>query len=469
VVLPDTGGLSWLRQVNGTTRIRWMRGTVPLGLAASPRIPGSRPTEIRLAPGRAVPSSGARYPIEVYVATGATGDHAAGLYHYDPAHHVLEQVRAGDFRARIGACLDATTPGRPEIALVLSTVFWRNCAKYGPFGYRLQCLDAGVVLTQTLAVAHASGLTGTIHLSFADEDLDELLGLTPAGEAVLAAVTLTAGPGDERETPRAGRPGSAGPHTNAGRSERTGPGPVECPPATDIRAVPELAVVVELHEAARRRYPAGDPGRLGTLPTSAPVGLPPPGADIDLASGLHRRRTVYGYRPRPLPRPDLARILAVATGPITADVALVTAVGLVATAVDGIGPGAYRYDRRRHGLVPSRGAHAVPALVRAALNPALAEECRDASLTLAPIGDASAWLAAFGDRGYRMQTITAGIVAQRVCLAAAALGLASHVHCDVDTAGLNDALGLGDGPVESLVLVTVGTPRSDRLDPQHPL
>jgi SagB-type dehydrogenase family enzyme len=452
VELPEAGGLSWLRDVNGTTRIRWTRGTAPLGLNGAPPIfAGARPPVIRLAPGRTVPSSGARYPIEMYLATGESDDQPAGLYHYDPAHHVLERLRAGDCRARIGTLLDATAAADPPAAvLVLSTVFWRNCTKYGAFGYRLLCLDAGVVVQQALVVARTVGLAGTVHLGFADDGLGALLGLDPDGENAIAVVTFRGAPGSRPTV----------------EPDWTEPVPAARPPTVGIRANPDLVRVVDLLDASRTRDRSGtiavtDP-RTGDLP------LPEAGR-LDLASGVHRRRSVHGYRPRPVPHVDLARILAAATAPIDADHPVVTAVGCVAARIDGVEPGAYRYDPRRHGLGRTRAADAFTALVSAALNPILADECRDASLALAPIGDPAAWLAAFGDRGYRMQTITAGMVAQRICLAAAALGLASHVHCDVDMTVLDGALGLTGGPDTSLVLVTVGWPRADRLEPQYPL
>jgi hypothetical protein len=122
-----------------------------------------------------------------------------------------------------------------------------------------------------------------------------------------------------------------------------------------------------------------------------------------------------------------------------------------------------------HSLARTRPADAVRALIGAAKSPMLADECRTATATLVPCGDLRSGIARFGDRWYRTQNMAAGALAQNIALAAAAAGLESHVHCDFDPNGVRSALGLDAGPLQPLVLVTVGLLSPERTDPQLPL
>jgi SagB-type dehydrogenase family enzyme len=392
-----------LLEVNGLTRMRWM-----------PAAGGGE-----LVAGRRAPSSGARYPIEVYVAT------RDGLHHYDPAHHWLDRLRTGDGRSLLTGCLVDPPARPPELVLLLSTVFWRNCVKYGPFGYRLQGLDAGVLIGQTLSVASAHGYRARAHLRFDDDELDRLLGLAPYTESVYAVVTLT------RDADTAGQP-----------ADWSGPAPVELTATPAIDTIPDLADVARLHAASR----------LASTQPGVPVDTTPP----EPLPGAERRRTVHRFNRRPVPRADRDRLLDVVSRPVPADpVAADPSTIYLHDAA-----GTYRYDKE---LVPTAGGPLAPA----AQSAMLAEEFRTAALTIVPVGDFERGLRLHGDRWYRMRNIEAGVLAQRVCLAAAAMGLDSHVHCDFDVTAMARALGVDDG--WPLVVVTAGYCQPERTDPQGEL
>ncbi|MFC0436869.1 SagB family peptide dehydrogenase [Kutzneria buriramensis] len=391
-----------LREINGLTRMRWM-----------PAADGGE-----LVAGRRAPSSGARYPIEVYVATGD------GLHHYDPAHHWLDQLRAGDGRSLLADCLVDPPEGRPELVLLLSTVFWRNCVKYGPFGYRLQGLDAGVLIGQTLAVASAHGYRARVHLRFDDDRLDQLLGLQPYVESVYAAVTLTRNAGAAGES-----------------ADWSGPAPAELAAVPAIDTIPALADVARLHAAAR----------LASTRPGVPLDTTPP----EPLPGAERRRTVHRFNRRPVPSADLDRLLDIVNRPVPADPVAADPSTIYLQA-----SGTWRYDR---GLVPTAGGPLAPA----AQSAMLAEEFRTAAVTVVPVGDYERGLRSHGDRWYRMRNIEAGILAQRVCLAAAAMGMDSHVHCDFDVTAMARALGVDEGL--PLVVVTAGYCQPERTDPQGEL
>jgi SagB-type dehydrogenase family enzyme len=95
---------------------------------------------------RFVPSGGALYPNELYMYLKIEGL-PAGVYHYDVAHHRLILLREGNFDLYLTEtlghrCYVSTCFG----TVFVSTMFWKNFFKYNNFAYRLQGLDAGVLI-----------------------------------------------------------------------------------------------------------------------------------------------------------------------------------------------------------------------------------------------------------------------------------------------------------------------------------
>ncbi|MCM2331714.1 MAG: SagB family peptide dehydrogenase [Pseudomonas sagittaria] len=81
---------------------------------------------------RANPSSGNLHPSEAYLLVGGIAGLADGLYHYRPESHALE-LRASH----------ATTGGGPRLAVLLTSVMWREAWKYGERAFRYCQLDSG--------------------------------------------------------------------------------------------------------------------------------------------------------------------------------------------------------------------------------------------------------------------------------------------------------------------------------------
>jgi hypothetical protein len=51
--------------------------------------------------GRATPSAGALYPLEIYVVVGKVKGLEPGLYHYDPEKHLITKKADGDLREKL--------------------------------------------------------------------------------------------------------------------------------------------------------------------------------------------------------------------------------------------------------------------------------------------------------------------------------------------------------------------------------
>ena len=148
-----------------------------------------------IAAGRPVPSGGAAYPAELYLAAGF------GLCHYLPTAHALERLETADLRREILDCLEARPANPPELVFLITARHRANLGIFGAAGHRLQALDAGVLAGQGLALAEAAGAETFVHTRFDAARLGALLGLDPAEESVRVLITAGAARGEPAAVP----------------------------------------------------------------------------------------------------------------------------------------------------------------------------------------------------------------------------------------------------------------------------
>lgn len=140
---------------------------------------------------RFAPSGGALYPNELYVYLKIE-DLPDGIYHYDVAHHRLVLLREGNFDDYLNQALGNRYDMTACFGTVfVSTMFWKNFYKYHDFSYRLQGLDAGVVMGQLLEVAKKFGFSSGVAFQFLDRAINHLLGLSEHEESTYAAILLS--------------------------------------------------------------------------------------------------------------------------------------------------------------------------------------------------------------------------------------------------------------------------------------
>jgi SagB-type dehydrogenase family enzyme len=89
------------------------------------------------------PSSGNLHPTESHLILPALKGFEAGLYHYNPLKHALEQRGKA---AETHVEMLARDMGGPGFVVALTTIFWREAWKYGERSYRYCNLDAGHAL-----------------------------------------------------------------------------------------------------------------------------------------------------------------------------------------------------------------------------------------------------------------------------------------------------------------------------------
>jgi len=144
---------------------------------------------------RAAPSGGALYPTEIYVAALNVTGLSPGLYHYNVREHCLETLKeVGD----LATSFPNAFPVHPEIVridqaavvLVLTAVFERTMAKYGPRGYRYVMQEAGHIAQNTYLVATACGLGAVALAGFFDDEINDWLGVDGVDEATTYAIVV---------------------------------------------------------------------------------------------------------------------------------------------------------------------------------------------------------------------------------------------------------------------------------------
>jgi SagB-type dehydrogenase family enzyme len=122
---------------------------------------------------RTAPSAGARYPLELYIAT------AAGCFAYDPPHHRLVGRTQDDLRPALQwAALSQETVGQSPAVFVVAAVPDRTTAEYGNRGERYVLLEGGHAAQNLLLEATAIGLGAVPIGAFDDARLREVLDLS---------------------------------------------------------------------------------------------------------------------------------------------------------------------------------------------------------------------------------------------------------------------------------------------------
>ena len=140
---------------------------------------------------RAVPSSGALYPVELYLAIFDVEGLEPGVYHYDVQHHRLALLRRGEFRREVfQAALSQEMILHASLALVMTALFARVQWKYLDRSYRYALLEAGHLGQNVYLTATALGLGPCGIGAYFDDDLGRLLGIDGYDEAVVYLMAL---------------------------------------------------------------------------------------------------------------------------------------------------------------------------------------------------------------------------------------------------------------------------------------
>ncbi len=119
------------------------------------------------------PSSGNLHPIEAHLVLPSAVGIAAGIYHYCPLRHALEQRAALTPEAESSVFGTAAGKG---FFLTLTSIFWRESWKYGERAWRYCQLDAGHALAAVGIAANLWGWRTQCRPGASDADIRILLG-----------------------------------------------------------------------------------------------------------------------------------------------------------------------------------------------------------------------------------------------------------------------------------------------------
>lgn len=333
---------------------------------------------------RAAACTGALYEIELYVVGGPLEDLPPGVYHFGPGDFALRRLREGDWRGALR--------GMPPAPLyIISTgTYWRNAWKYQARTYRHFGWDNGTILANLTEVAAALGWKARVAAGFVDREVNPLLGLDTEKEVALSVVAL----GEDGVTrERLEIPEVRYETVPLSREEVDYPLMREMHAASSLQSVEEvLAWRAPWSEAAGRQSPD-------------------PVEEVILRRGSARR-----FRPDPITREQLARILEAGTRSVAADWGWgLNELYVVVHAVEGMTPGAYYYRGPERGLELLRAGE----FRRVARHLGLDQELPgDAAVAVFFLADLERVLGRFGDRGYRAVQLEAGVRGGKMYLAA---------------------------------------------------
>ncbi|SDJ13265.1 SagB family peptide dehydrogenase [Alteribacillus bidgolensis] len=116
-----------------------------------------------------------------------------GAYHYDSATHVLRQKRLGDHRLWIQQGMSLQDVNMFQIPICLHVVGNQDHLKMelGYRGYRIQQIEAGMLVQRLLLVSSAIGLGGHPLLGFSASLCDEIYGITLEEKTSLIQIPIS--------------------------------------------------------------------------------------------------------------------------------------------------------------------------------------------------------------------------------------------------------------------------------------
>lgn len=389
---------------------------------------------------RAAASAGNLHPLEVYVAAGDRSGLDAGLYHFAPDVFGLEELSPGDCRASVAEAVADPQVAQSPLVFIITGVPWRTAWKYGERGWRHVYWDAGTLLANLLTVAEGYALQAKVLLGFIDSALCRLLGIDGVAEFPVAVVTV----GGAVASSRDGGCREPEPATTELPSA-----PVEFPLSTRLQQAGNLSTAEQV-AAWRAAAAAGLPQAQGSV-------APPAAANTEpIESVVLRRGSTRRMRRDIAPTELLHWPMALATRHLPADAiphgATLLSHRIAVHAVQNMTAGLYHWVdgvAQLHRAVPESEVRQLSR--RLCLDQPLGG---DSAYTDFACVDLDQVLGRYGDRGYRLAQLEAGVAAGRLQLAAFTLGRGGTGLTFFD----QEISAVFDTPAACMLTISIGTP-----------
>ncbi|MEJ5300003.1 MAG: SagB/ThcOx family dehydrogenase [Thermodesulforhabdaceae bacterium] len=138
---------------------------------------------------RTVPSAGALYPAELYIAVCGAPELRSGIYNYNAGRHSLTEL----------ARLDESRNPSPALQAFVTGIFYRSSCKYRERAFRYVLLDCGHLLEQVFLAGQAVGFHPVFRTSSrpplqSASSWEDLLAVDPQHEIVLGTVVFENSP-----------------------------------------------------------------------------------------------------------------------------------------------------------------------------------------------------------------------------------------------------------------------------------
>jgi SagB-type dehydrogenase family enzyme len=432
---------------------------------------------------RAASATGALYPIELYVVCDDTSPNLeAGVYHFSPADFSLTEIRKGNYKKYLAtATANNRDVARSAIAIIFTSIAWRNAWKYQARSYRHWFWDSGVITANLLATTHAMGLPTRIIMGFLDDDISQLLSLEDQIEAPIAIAAI--GKGSQENTIVSSQQHTGGdriPHIPVPNirslSKR---GEINYQEIWALNQASKLTSIQEIEEwisNAHRRKPLlsavshhsqrnGSNNKSSLIVTSGDL------EENVKASRSLKETILWRGSSRKFARSNIAfsalkAILYSATRGVPLDIlkneedSLID-IYFIANAVDGLTPGAYFYNRNASATNPNTCMVRVKEVATSrnisgylCLGQTLFS---DASVVFFLMTDLQSVLGSLGNRGYRSSQFEAGVIAGKIYLAAYALGIGASGSTFFDDA-VTEFFSPHAAKKSAMIAVGVGVP-----------
>ncbi len=387
---------------------------------------------------RAASCTGALYEIELYIICSDLKSRdmpskdspalPAGVYHFGAAEFGLRQLRAGDFRrVVIEATGNDPSIAHAPIIIVCTGTYWRNAWKYRSRTYRHFGWDNGTILANLLAMCAAANLPAKVVTGFVDAQVNSLLGLDTKREVAFTLVPIGH---QNTESPNAPELSS-----------------LELPTVPYSKEEVDYPAMRRMHEASSFESPSEVIAWRGKTPTPQlpePKNIPAPMSVPEesripkdtIEQVISRRGSTRQFSRDPMTLPQLSLILERSTRGIPADFLdpfgnHLNDLYLIVNNVVGLGAGAYVYHWDKKVLELLKPGDFRDKAGYLGLEQQLPA---DAAVDVFFLADLKAILERYGNRGYRIAQLEAGILGGKLYLAAYAqkLGASGLTFYDDD-------------------------------------
>jgi SagB-type dehydrogenase family enzyme len=341
-------------------------------------------------------------------------------------------------------------------------MFWKNFFKYNNFAYRLQGLDAGVLIGQLLEVSKEFGFESGVYFQFLDRPMNHLLGLSEQEESVYAVIPLSVEPtiwsanGSEKDRMVSAaelcRELTSIQPNHYFRSQRV----KEYPMLTKLNEVSMLDSTTKFQLIEAEENVISD-GHAVALPHSQRL-------SYDLGSVCRNRFSPdMDFILGKVNQVELANLLKEATDSFLYRNDLEAAhkkhkprvsLNVCLYNVEGIPNGAYQYDSTTHSLRQLHlGDHRL--LLQSGMS------LYNVNLLQVPIcihvsGVKDYYKTTLGYRGYRIQQMEAGMLVQRLLLSAGAVGMGGHPLLGYDSNLCDEIYKMEPLGKTSLIQIPIG-------------